>query len=422
MTDRARRLAAPWLFPADRPPVPDGAVLIDEAGRIAAVGPEPEVPAPPGLPTERSPGALLPGLVNTHTHLELTGLDGLAGAAAFPAWIREVIALKAGRTPAGFLAAARQGLRDCWAGGVTTVADTGDSGAVIEALAEADGSGIAYHEVFGPHPDQAEAALSAALRRLDELRRFAGPRVRLGISPHAPYSVSGALFAGVASLARALDLPLAVHVAESRDETLLLQDHSGGFAEQWRERGIPLPRAPGQTPVAWLDQLGVLGSTTLCIHAVAVTSADLDLLRARRASVAHCPRSNQRHAHGAAPLGAMLQRAIPVGAGTDSVASVAPLDLLAELRAARALAGLSAEDSLQLALLGAARALGLDAEVGSLTAGKWGDVIMVDLPGQVDAARLADTLLSRHAADIRATFLAGRAVWRRGSAQPAANG
>jgi 5-methylthioadenosine/S-adenosylhomocysteine deaminase len=246
--------------------------------------------------------------------------------------------------------------------------------------------------------------------------------VRLGISPHAPYSVSGALFAGVASLARALDLPLAVHIAESRDETLLLENHSGGFAEQWRERGIPLPRSPGQTPLAWLDQLGGLGATTLCIHAVAVTAADLDLLRDRRAAVAHCPRSNQRHRHGAAPLGAMLQRAIPVGAGTDSVASVAPLDLLAELRAAQALAGLSAEDSLQLAMLGAARALGLDAEVGSLTAGKWGDVVMMDLPGQVDAARLADTLLSRRAADVHATFLAGRPVWRRGSSQAAHSG
>ena len=226
----------------------------------------------------------------------------------------------------------------------------------------------------------------------------------------------------MASLARALDLPLAVHIAESRDETLLLQDHSGGFAAQWRARGIPLPRSPGQTPVAWLDALGVLGPTTLCIHAIAVTPSELDLLAGRRAAVAHCPRSNHRHAHGAAPLAAMLQRAIPVGAGTDSVASVAPLDLLAEARAAQALGGLAAEDSLHLVTLGAARALGLEAGIGSLTPGKWGDVAAVDLPGQVDAARLAGTLLSRRSTDVRATFVAGRAVWRReaslGSRQP----
>jgi len=394
-------------------------VLIAADGRLAAVGPERDVPAPPGVATERFSGALLPGLVNAHTHLELTGLDGQAQAAEFPAWIREVIALKAARTPADFLAAARQGLRDCWAGGVTTVADTGDSGAVIQALAEADGSGIAYHEIFGPAPEQAEGALAAAVRRLDQLRQFSGPRVRLGLSPHAPYSVSGALYAGVASLARALDLPLAVHVAESRDESLLLQDGSGGFGDQWRARGIPVPVPPGSTPVEWLDRHGVLGPSTLCIHAVTAGPGDLDLLVRRRASVAHCPRSNRRHGHGDAPLGAMLQRAIPVGAGTDSVASVAPLDLLAELAAARALAGLTAEATLELATMGAARALGLEGEVGSLTPGKWGDVAAVDLPGPVDAGRLADTLLSRRSTDVRATFVAGRDVWRRDFQQPA---
>ncbi len=419
MTARARRLAAPWLVPADRPPLRDGAVLIAADGRISAAGAERDVPAPPGVATERFPGALLPGLVNAHTHLELTGLDGQAQAAEFPAWIREVIALKAARTPADFLAAARQGLRDCWAGGVTTVADTGDSGAVIQALAEADGSGIAYHEVFGPAPDQAEGALAAAVRRLDQLREFSGPRVRLGLSPHAPYSVSGALYAGVASLARALELPMAVHVAESRDESLLLQDGSGGFGDQWRARGIPVPVPPGSTPVEWLDRHGVLGPSTLCIHAVTAGPADLDLLVRRRSSVAHCPRSNRRHGHGDAPLGAMLQRAIPVGAGTDSVASVAPIDLLAELAAARTLAGLTAAATLELATVGAARALGLEAEVGSLTPGKWGDVAVVDLPAPVDAGRLADTLLSRRSTDIRATFVAGRDVWRRDFQQPA---
>lgn len=388
-------------------------MLIADSGRIVAVGPEPEVPEPPGVTTERCPGALLPGLVNAHTHLELTGLGGQAEAADFPAWIRQLIALKAARTHADFLVAARQGLRDCWASGVTTVADTGDSGAVIEALAEAGGSGIAYHEVFGPHPDQAESVLSAALLRLEELRRFAGPRVRLGLSPHAPYSVSGTLYAAVASLARALGMPLAVHLAESREESLLLQEGSGGFAEMWRARGIPLPEPLGRSPVEWLDLHGVLGPGTLCIHAVTVNQPDLDRLAGRRVAIAHCPRSNRRHGHGAAPLGAMFQREFPIGVGTDSVASVAPLDLLAEVRAARRLAGLTADAALQLATIGAARALGLDPEIGSLTPGKWGDLVVVDLPAPVDAARLADTILSRRPADVRSTFLAGREVWRR---------
>lgn len=390
-------------------------MLIATDGRIAAVGPEGEVPEPPGVTTERCSGALLPGLINAHTHLELSGMEGQAAAADFPAWISQIIALKAARTHTDFLDAARQGLRDCWAAGVTTVADTGDSGAVIEALAEAGGSGIAYHEVFGPHPDQAENAISGARHRLEELRRFAGPRVRLGLSPHAPYSVSGPLYAGVASLARALGMPLAVHIAESREESLLLQKGTGGFAEMWRARGIPLPEAPGRSPVEWLDMHGVLGPGTLCIHVVTVNEPDLDRLAGRGVAIAHCPRSNRHHGHGSAPLAAMIQRELPIGVGTDSVASVAPLDLLAEVRAARRLAGITADAALHLATVGAARALGLDPEIGSLTPGKWGDLVVVDFPAPVDAARLADTILSCRPADVRFTFLAGREVWRRHS-------
>lgn len=422
MTTRARRIAAPWVVPVDRAPVRDGAVLIADSGRIVTVGPQDAVPEPPGVDTERFMGALLPGLVNAHTHLELTGLEGQADGADFPGWIGQVIALKASRTHADFLAAAGRGLRDCWAAGVTTIADTGDSGAVIEALAEAGGSGIAYHEVFGPHPDQAESAMSGALQRLEELRRFTGPRVRLGLSPHAPYSVSGPLYAAVASLARALDLPLAVHLAESLEESLLLRNGSGGFAEMWRARGIPMPEPLGRSPVEWLDQHGVLGPTTLCIHVVTATDSDLDRLAGRRVAIAHCPRSNERHRHGAAPLAAILQRELPVGVGTDSVASVAPLDLLAEARAARKLAGLTADAALRLVTLGAARALGLDPQIGSLTPGKWGDLVLLELPGPVDAARLADTLLSRHPSDVHATVLAGREVWRRLDRTPAAAG
>src|SRR5690606_4721444 len=131
MTGAPRRLAAPWVLPIEGPPIRDGAVLLDAGGRIAAVGAAAALPTPPGVPAESLPDAvLLPGLVNVHTHLELTGLDHQVPEADFPSWIRHIMALKAARTPLDFLAAARQGLRDCWAAGVTTVADTGDSGAV----------------------------------------------------------------------------------------------------------------------------------------------------------------------------------------------------------------------------------------------------------------------------------------------------
>ncbi|MFL5505929.1 MAG: amidohydrolase family protein, partial [Gemmatimonadales bacterium] len=194
------RLSATWVLPITAPPIRDGAVLVDEAGRIAAVGPDDAVPAPPGVPSERFEDAvLLPGLVNAHTHLELTGLAGTVREASFPDWIRKLRQVKAERSYADFLAAAKQGIRDCWAAGVTTVADTGDSGAVIEALAELGGRGVSYHEVFGPHPGQVDESMAGLRCRVEELRRFTSERVRLGVSPHAPYTVSRELYRSVAS-------------------------------------------------------------------------------------------------------------------------------------------------------------------------------------------------------------------------------
>ncbi len=126
---------------------------------------------------------------------------------------------------------------------------------------------------------------------------------------------------------------------------------------------------PWADSLAWLDQHGVLGPTTLCIHVVQASTKDLVLLARSDAAIAHCPRSNARHGHGAAPLRSMLDHGIRVGIGTDSVASVAPCDLLAEGRAASALAGLQPEEVLRLCTLEGARSLSLENEIGSLTPG-----------------------------------------------------
>lgn len=370
----ARRLTADWVVPVAAPPIARGAVLVGEDGRIAAIGPDDAVPAPPGAVAEPHPGALLlPGLVNAHTHLELTGLAQATWHASFPEWIRHIRQAKAARAPADFLAAARQGVRDCWREGVTTVADTGDTGAVAQALAELGGRGIAYHEVFGPHPDQRDASLAGLQARVAELAAWASPRVRIGVSPHAPYTVSGPLLQAVTAWAREAGLPVAMHLAESLDEHELFVTRTGGFAQMWQARGIPLPEGRW-TPVEWVEHHGALGEGTLCVHVVHATERELALLAARGCGIAHCPLSNRAHRHGAAPLAAMRRLELAVGVGTDSVVSVGRLDLRAEARAAGALAGLDAAAQLRLCTLDAARAIGLAHEVGSLEVGKWGDL------------------------------------------------
>jgi aminodeoxyfutalosine deaminase len=406
-----RRLAARWVLPVATPAIERGAVVISGEGRIVAVGPDALVPRPPdAIAEEYADGILLPGLVNAHTHLELTGLDGYPPDSDFAAWIRRVRALKAECSAAQFLEAVCAGLAECYAGGVTTIADTGDSGAVVQVLAEQGGSGIAYQEVFGPHPDQCDESLAGLRARVEALGRFATGRVRLGVSPHAPYTVSGPLYRSVASWARSERLPIAVHLAESAAETELLARGAGAFAEAWRARRIPLPDPLGRSPVAWLGEHGVLSPETLCIHVVRTDRDDVARLAREGCGVVHCPLSNAAHGHGSARLSALLAAGLRVGLGTDSVMSVGRLDLLAEARVARTLAQLTAERALALCTTDGARALGLEDEVGTLESGKWADCVVITA-GQGDDDPV-ERVLASGPQDIEVTLLGGRDVYR----------
>ncbi|MEO7354755.1 MAG: amidohydrolase family protein, partial [Gemmatimonadales bacterium] len=300
----------------------------------------------------------------------------------------------------------------CWRGGVTTICDTGSTGQVIAALASLGGSGIVHHEVFGPDPRDCGPAMLRFGADLDRLSRWATHRVQLGVSPHAPYTVSGPLYRAAADLARTQGLPMAVHVAEPPDESALLADFTGSFAEAWRGRGIARPSVAPITPVAWLEQHGVLSPDTLCIHAINVSDADADLMAQHQCAVAHCPRSNRRHHHLDAPLQRYLDRGLRIGLGTDSVVSVTPLDLIAEARAAQVLTGWNAPSALRALTLGGAEALGLEREIGSLEVGKWGDLAAIRIPTGIapETAVLASSL-----ADVATTWLAGRAVYRAAS-------
>lgn len=411
---RARRLAARWLIPVEGAPIERAALLIAPDGRVEAVGPDSTVPRPPDVPAEDlGEAVILPGLINTHTHLELTGFGGQVREREFAAWIRELRELKTTRNLSEYAAAARSGLQLCYASGITTIGDTGDSGAAIQALAEAGGSGVAYHEVFGPDPSQAEESLAGLRERVEQSGRWSRGRVRIGVSPHAPYTVSGVLYRAVARWATAEGLPLAVHIAESAAETAFLRGGSGPFAEAWRVRGIPLPQPLGRSPVEWLADHGVLTERTLCIHAVQVGLKDVGLLADAGAAVAHCPLSNRAHRHGAAPLPSLIEAGIRVALGTDSEVSVGRGDMLAEARAARDLAPLTADQLIELCTLGGARALDLESETGSLRQGKWADCTVIRLPQDGGGTKApAEHVLSSSPADVMLTCLAGRSVYR----------
>ncbi len=391
-------------------PIANGAVLVGDDGRILAIGPDHEVPRPATAePCDLPDAALLPGLINTHTHLELTGLTGAADPTDFAGWLRQVMTLRAACSETVLFEAVVTGIRNGWARGVTMVADTGSSGVVIQALDHLGAAGVAFHEAFGPDPAQVTAVLPPFRREIDRLARHATGRVSLGLSPHAPYSVSGPLYQAVAAMARAHGVPVAVHLAESAAESTLLADFTGAFAEMFTRRGIPRPLAQARSPVQWLAELGVLDARTLAIHLIQVNAADLALLREAGVAVAHCPRSNEQHHAASAPVAAMADAGLRIGLGTDSELSIAPADLLAEARAARTLAGWDAATTLRALTLGGAEALGCAREVGALTPGRFADLVAIQV-GEEDPV---EAILASGPSHVLGTWLAGRPVYRR---------
>jgi 5-methylthioadenosine/S-adenosylhomocysteine deaminase len=396
------------VLPIDAPAIADGAVLVDDRGRIAVVGPNHAVPRPADAESRHlADAALLPGLVNTHTHLELTGFAGMAEEADFWEWIKHVIALKATRTDEDFFNAASRGIRECWAAGVTTICDMGNTGSVIAAMHELRANGIAQHEAFDMHAEETPTVMKRFSRELDRLAQHATGRVAIGVAPHAPYTVSGALYQAVSDLAGAHGVSIGVHVAEPADESALLRDFTGIFADALRARGITRVSPEPVSPIAWLDRHGVLTSRTICAHAIHTDAADTVIMVRRGVAIAHCPRSNRRH-HGAdAPVARYVDRGLRAGIGTDSEVSVAPLDLMAEARAARKLTGWTAVETLRVLTLGGAEALGLDASCGSLEVGKWGDMTAVRIPASKSPE---DAVLASAIADVVATWSGGRSV------------
>ncbi|MFL5528524.1 MAG: amidohydrolase family protein [Gemmatimonadaceae bacterium] len=381
------RYHARWVLPITQPPIENGTV-VERDGLITYVGSRAEAPA--GEDQDLGEAILLPGLINTHTHLELTAMRGFLEDCRFAEWIDR---LRQSRneildTPL-LLDSARLGIIEGLEAGITSYADTCSSGVALYAMRELGVRGIMYQEVFGPDPSQAGIAMQDLEDRIGKLGAEQTDLVSLGVSPHAPYTVSDPLYAAAAKFARSLRLPLAMHIAESEPEHDLVTKGTGDFADRWTRRGIPATRR-ARSPIALLEKHDALGSDALLIHCVRVDDADIATIARHDCSVAHCPASNAKFGHGIAPLLPLVDAGVRVGIGSDSVASNNRMDILDEARLAvlihRAATTrhdtFGAHQALELATIGGARALRIDSRVGSLEVGKDADLaaFRVDIP------------------------------------------
>ena len=405
-----RTVSADWVVPVEGEPIREGALASGDDGRIAAVGPAADLG-----PGEEFPGCvILPGFVNCHSHLEYAVYAGFGDGLPFSSWIGLHVARKRVLDLDEMRAIAIDGAHECLRSGITTVGDCSFAGAAAEAAAETGLRAIVYLEVFGRD--------GTAMGRYGELRDLVEPvlsdRVRLGVSPHAPYTCTLELYEECA----ALGLPLATHLAESVAERAFLHDGSG----DWSAFADMLVPPPGTTGIRMLAGAGLLGPQLTAAHCVDVDPDEIELLAAHGVGVAHCPRSNGILGCGIAPLRDLLDAGLAVGIATDSPASTPSFDLFEELRTAIVAARarerrpdtLSAQTALELATLGGARVLGLDGDVGSLVPGKWADVAVVSLEGSpLDPVEdpVVAAVLGGSPERVAATLVAGDVRYRRGT-------
>jgi cytosine/adenosine deaminase-related metal-dependent hydrolase len=366
-------LSADWVVPVEGPPIRDGAVEIDDlTGTIAAVGPREEL----GDSVHYEEAVILPGFVNAHTHLEYDVYVGFGDGLRFADWIGLHVQRKARIELEDMEAIARLGVLECLRSGITTVGDCSFSGAAATACADLGLRGTIYLEVFGDTDEPIAERFEPMRERIaDSLT----DHVRVGISPHAPYTCTLDLYAACSELG----LPVATHLAESDDETEFLRTGHGAWASFAEMLVPPL----GTTGIRALAEAGLLSSNVIAAHCVKADREEIALLAEHDVAVAHCPRSNGILGCGVAPLTALREAGIRVCIATDSPASTPSFDMFDEMRAAivgaRAREGrpdaLTAAEALELATLGGARALGLGETLGSIVPGKQADLTVLSL-------------------------------------------
>jgi len=417
-----------WVFPISSPPIADGAVAT-QGGQILAVGTRADLTAAwPGASRRDLPeAALLPGLVNCHTHLELSGLSSQQLVnGTFVLWLVALIEKRRGIPVAEQAAAAAAGARRLIESGTTCVGEVSTAGLSLAPLLSLGLRGVVYREILGLTPGEAERRCDAARADLQGMQQMArGGLLRVGLSPHSPYSLSEELFRACGAMLRGSHLPCCIHAAESREEVEFLSTGRGAISDLlYTAVGcrVPPPRRRAQSPIEYLDGLGALAWRPLLIHAVHVDAADIPRMVRSGVSVAHCPRSNARLSDGVAPVADFLAHGIPVGLGTDSLASVPTLDLWDEMRAALAAqrGRLAPGEVLDMATRGGARALGLADQVGSLEVGKRADLIAVPA-GAVVASDPAGSLIAvTRGEDVLLSLVEGEVRHRRLAEVPCA--
>jgi aminodeoxyfutalosine deaminase len=389
-------LTARWVFPATAPPLQGGTVTVAD-GRIVAVEPK-------GARTadiDFGNAAIIPGLVNAHTHLDLTAMRGVAPPSDdFAGWLRRVIAYRQEHQGEHVETAIRAGLQESLRYGTTLIGDISAGGASWDTLTSAPAWSVCFREVLGLAGNRVHAVWAELCEWM-----AAHPDTgtcRAAVSPHAPYSVHRSLIEAAARL-----WPICIHLAESQAERELLESHSGPLVSLLRDRGVwdPNGLAPSFDWVVWKASRS---STALIAHG---NYLEEKTRIPPNATVIYCPRTHAAFGHPPHPFRRILADGVRVALGTDSLASNPDLDVLAEARLVHErYPEVPGEQILRMATINGAEALGFGRLTGSLEVGKSADLVVAPFAPR-DTASPYDGLFSEESAE-RVRRSMWRGAWR----------
>jgi cytosine/adenosine deaminase-related metal-dependent hydrolase len=410
--------AADLLLPVSSSPIRDGALLVED-GRISTVGSLDEIRDDnPEVEIRRFSGyTIIPGAVNTHAHLGFRRGDAPPGG-SFSRWIRELVQRLPERD-AWLAEASRNSAREAIECGTTFITDSSPYGDCLPALVESGLAGIVFAEFFPFGFDTAEEAVDAFEETLFSLREVLPPRVRVEVSVHAPYTVDPGSSRLAAMRARERGDRLSTHLAESPEEVQFVLDGTGGLESVFEVFGVRADwGGVGVSPVRYAESVGLLGPNTIAAHlATGITEEDIEILARAGVAAAHLPRSNEYLGCGISPVPRMREKGIRVGMGTDGLWSSPSMNLFEETLFAVRLHGFDGETALNLATLEGARALGVEEETGSIEAGKWADLAVIETAPESSSAEM-EILEAAADGGVAATVVGGKPIYDRAEDHP----
>lgn len=357
---------------------------------------------------------IMPGLVNCHTHSAMTGLRGIRDDSNLHEWLEDYIwPAEAEFTPEMTTKAVKEALTEMLQSGTTTFNDMyNPNGVEIEKIYEAvEASKMRCYfspTLFSSDMETTDETIARTRAVIETIKGYRDPNFKVMVAPHSPYSCSRELLEASLNLAKEEDIPLHIHVAETKEES-----------------GIILKRY-GKRPIAFLDELGYLDHQAVFAHGVEINEAEIARLADSQVSIAHNPISNLKLASGIAPVIQLQKAGVPVGIATDSVASNNNLDMFEEGRTAALLQKMKSGDASQFPIetalkaltIEGAKVLGMEDEIGSLEVGKQADFLVIQPQGKIHLQpqenMLSHLVYAVKSSDVDDVYIAGEQVVRAG--------